>query len=283
MVGMLYMGSITFFLLMSIIIVLSMYEFSSFAKKLHIYIPYLYVVLIGLVIFALQFFIALNMIESRWFYIFVIPLIFMLFVIELFRYQKKPMHNIAFSLLALIYIAVPIALLNYFVFVERQDLLNSNNLDIQNYEGFISDVLFFNPERTIVYSPFIILGYFCIIWIYDTMAYLFGVSFGKHRLFERISPKKSWEGLIGGTIVTVAISYFFPYVFHILSWYNWMILTIIVIFSATMGDLVESLFKRSIDIKDSGKIIPGHGGILDRFDSVFLSAPIAFIYLQMCF
>jgi phosphatidate cytidylyltransferase len=147
----------------------------------------------------------------------------------------------------------------------------------------MSDVLFFNPERTIVYSPFIILGYFCIIWIYDTMAYLFGVSFGKHRLFERISPKKSWEGAIFGALFTISISYFFPYIFHILTWYNWMILAGIVIFSATMGDLVESMFKRSLDIKDSGNLIPGHGGILDRFDSVFLSAPIAYIYLQMCF
>jgi len=281
MIGMLYIGSITYFLLMSIIITLSLYEFYLMAKRLHIHIPYFYILAIGLTIFTLQFFISLNLIDFRWLFIFVIPLIFFLFVGELYRYHKKPIHNIAFSLLAIVYLVIPIALLNNMVFIERQDLLNINNTDIQNYESFVSDVLFFNPQRTIIYSPFIILGYFTIIWLYDSLAYLFGVSFGKHRLFERISPKKSWEGAIGGGLTTIALTFFFPQIFHILSWQNWMILAVLVIFSSTMGDLVESLFKRTLDIKDSGNLIPGHGGILDRFDSVFMSAPIAYIYLQL--
>lgn len=281
MVGMLYIGSITFYLLMSIVITIALYEFYIMAKKLRVNIPFLYVLAIGLTIFTLQFFISLRVLDSSWLFIIIIPLIFFLFIGELYRFHKKPIHNIAFSLLALIYIVVPIALLNNMVFIERQDLLNINNTDIQNYEGFVSDVLFFNPERKIIYSPFIILGFFSIIWMYDSFAYLFGVSFGKHRLFERISPKKSWEGAIGGGMVTIALSFFFPYVFHVLAWYNWMILAALVVFSSTMGDLVESLFKRTLDIKDSGHLIPGHGGILDRFDSVLLSAPVAFVYLQL--
>lgn len=281
MIGMLYIGSITFFLLVVIIITIALYEFYMMAKKNRVNIPYLYVLGIGLTIFTLQFFISLNILNSSWLFIIIIPLIFFLFVGELYRFHKKPIHNIAFSLLAIIYIVVPMALLNEFVFIERQDLLNINNTDIQNYEGFFSDVLFFNPERSIIYSPFILLGFFSIIWLYDSFAYLFGVSFGKHRLFERISPKKSWEGAIGGGLVTIAITFFFPELFHILEWHNWMILAALVIFSSTMGDLVESLFKRTLDLKDSGNLIPGHGGILDRFDSVFLSAPIAFVYLQL--
>ncbi|GAB4402597.1 MAG: phosphatidate cytidylyltransferase [Bacteroidales bacterium] len=281
MVGMLYIGSITFYLLMSIVITIALYEFYTMAKKLRVNIPFLYVLTIGLTIFTLQFFISLRVLDSSWLFIIIIPFIFFLFIGELYRFHKKPIHNIAFSLLALIYIVVPIALLNNMVFIERQDLLNINNTDIQNYEGFVSDVLFFNPERKIIYSPFIILGFFSIIWMYDSFAYLFGVSFGKHRLFERISPKKSWEGAIGGGMVTIALSFFFPHVFHVLAWYNWMTLAALVAFSSTMGDLVESLFKRTLDIKDSGHLIPGHGGILDRFDSVLLSAPVVFVYLQL--
>ncbi|MCX7862189.1 MAG: phosphatidate cytidylyltransferase [Bacteroidales bacterium] len=280
-IGMLYIGSITYFLFISIVMSLALYEFYLMARKYQIHIPYFYVLLISLAIFSLYFFISLKIIAPIWLSIIIIPLIFFLFVGELYRFHKKPMHNIAFSLLSIIYITIPLTLTNNFVFIEREDLLSGNFLDIRSYEGFFSDVLFFNPERNIIYSPFIFLGFLSIIWIYDTFAYLFGVSFGKHRLFERISPKKSWEGLIGGTLVTLAASVIFPLIFHILTWQNWFVLSIIVIFSATMGDLVESLFKRSLDLKDSGNLIPGHGGILDRFDSVFLAVPAAFIYLQM--
>jgi phosphatidate cytidylyltransferase len=107
------------------------------------------------------------------------------------------------------------------------------------------------------------------------------MTFGKHRLFERISPKKSWEGSIGGAIIACLSAYIISLFFKELTTIQWLILAPIVIFSATYGDLAESLFKRSINIKDSGDILPGHGGILDRFDSVFLSAPIIFVYLQL--
>ncbi len=280
-IGMLYIGSITYYLFISLVICLAQYEFYLMARKLQIHIPYFYVLLISLTIFTLYFLVSLEVITPIWLSIIVIPLLFFLFIGELYRFHKKPIHNIAFSLLAIVYITIPLTLTNHFVFIEREDLLSENFLDIQSYEGFFSDVLFFNPDRKIIYSPFIILGFLSIIWIYDTFAYLFGVSFGKHRLFERISPKKSWEGLIGGAIVTMGLTIIFPLIFHILTWQNWFILSIIVIFSATMGDLVESLFKRTFDLKDSGNLIPGHGGILDRFDSVLMATPAAFIYLQM--
>lgn len=280
-VGMLYIGSITFFMLSTIIIALSIYEFSKLIKGYNINISFGYVLIIALTLFTLSFFDMLKTIDKKWYFILLIPLIFFLFVSELYRYHKKPFHNIAFSLLAIIYIAVPIAMLNRFVFVEREDLLNYNFTDIFNYEGFLSDTMFFNPNRTVIYTPLIVLGYFSIIWIYDTFAYLVGISFGKHRLFERISPKKSWEGAIGGTIITLGLTFLFPKVFQILNWYNWLTIAAITIFSSTMGDLVESLLKRSLDVKDSGNIIPGHGGILDRFDSVFLSAPFIFLYLLL--
>lgn len=280
-IGMLYIGSITYFLFISLVITLALFEFSSMARKLQIRIPYLYVLLISLTIFTLYFLVSLEVIAPIWLSIIVIPLLFFLFVGELYRFHKKPIHNIAFSLLAIVYITIPLTLTNNFVFIEREDLLSGNFLDIRSYEGFFSDVLFFNPDRKVIYSPFIFLGFLSIIWIYDTFAYLFGVSFGKHRLFERVSPKKSWEGLIGGALVTMGLTVIFPLIFQILTWQNWLILSVIVIFSATMGDLVESLFKRTLDLKDSGNLIPGHGGVLDRFDSVLLATPAAFVYLQM--
>jgi len=280
-VSLLLIGSITFYMLMVIIITLLLYEFNLITRKYNINIPYFYILLISIVLFTLYFSLSLKIITPIWFSIILIPLIFFLFVGELYRYHKKPFHNIAFSLLSIIYISIPITLLNSFVFLEREDLHAGNFFDIPNYEGLFSDILLFNSDRTVIYSPYILLGFLSLIWIYDTFAYLFGISFGKHRLFERISPKKSWEGLIGGALVTFGFSTLFPSFFHILTWQNWLIISIIVVFASTMGDLVESMLKRTLDLKDSGNIIPGHGGILDRFDSVLLASPAVFIYLQL--
>jgi len=281
MLGMLSVGSITFYLLISLIIVLSVIEYGRLVRYYNITIPTYYIVLIGLSLFTLSFLASLKVVSTIWFYLILVPLLFFLFVGELYRYHKKPMHNIAFSILAIVYIVIPLSLLNGLVFIERESLINNNFLDINNYDSFISDTSIFIPDQTIIYSPLIIIGYLSIIWIYDTFAYLFGVSFGKHRLFERISPKKSWEGLIGGAVLTLALTFFYPKIFHILTWQNWFILALIVIFSSTFGDLVESMFKRALSLKDSGNIMPGHGGMLDRFDSVFLSAPIAYLYIQI--
>ncbi len=125
----------------------------------------------------------------------------------------------------------------------------------------------------------IILGYFFLIWANDTFAYLVGISIGKHRLYERISPKKSWEGFIGGIICTQGIAYLFSLYVTELSLVHWLVLAFIVSVTGTLGDLVESMFKRSLGVKDSGNILPGHGGILDRFDAVLISSPFVVTYL----
>jgi phosphatidate cytidylyltransferase len=132
-----------------------------------------------------------------------------------------------------------------------------------------------------VHTPNILVGFFIILWIYDSGAYVFGVSFGKHRLFERISPKKSWEGFIGGSIVAISAANVISVFFTELRLFDWLIISAIIIVFGTFGDLVESLLKRELNIKDSGNILPGHGGILDRFDGIFLSVPIIFAYLQI--
>lgn len=120
-----------------------------------------------------------------------------------------------------------------------------------------------------------------MLWANDTGAYLFGVKLGKHRLFERHSPKKSWEGFIGGIFTSVLVGYIISYYFTDYAFYHWLIMAFIISCFGTLGDLVESMFKRSIEIKDSGKILPGHGGLLDRFDGLLLSAPVIFVYLYL--
>jgi len=127
----------------------------------------------------------------------------------------------------------------------------------------------------------LLLGYFVILWINDTFAYLFGTAFGKHRLFERISPKKSWEGSIGGALISIIAAWLIASFTNSLPLIHWIVIAIIIVICGTLGDLVESMLKRSLNCKDSGTLLPGHGGILDRFDSVLISAPIIFVYIQL--
>src|ERR1035437_3005527 len=120
-----------------------------------------------------------------------------------------------------------------------------------------------------------------MLWAHDTGAYLFGIKFGKTPLFERHSPKKTWEGLMGGMGISLLVSLILSYFYAELSALHWAVISIIISVFGTYGDLVESMLKRSMDKKDSGSILPGHGGLLDRFDGLLLSAPLAYIYLYL--
>ena len=185
-----------------------------------------------------------------------IPIFFM-FIAELFSAKSTPMRNLAISFFSMIYIILPIVI--------SIILVTGNSFNYQM--GSVS------------FYPTILLGVLILIWIYDSMAYCVGVPLGKHRLFLRVSPKKSWEGTIGGAVLTLIAGYFINLAFPILSKTDWMAITLIVIVFGTLGDLVESLFKRSIDMKDSGELLPGHGGLLDRLDSFIFTIPWIFFYL----
>lgn len=180
-----------------------------------------------------------------------IPLFSLPFVIEIYRKKTQPLTNIALTILPIIYIAIPLALLNVM-----------NEAASIHFLGF----------------PVFLTGYFVLTWSYDTGAYLYGRQFGKHKLFERISPKKTWEGTLGGSgiaLFVVAVLFFLVKEIRLA---DWLALTFLILFFGTFGDLVESLIKRNLNIKDSGSILPGHGGILDRFDTIFISAPFVFLY-----
>ena len=133
----------------------------------------------------------------------------------------------------------------------------------------------------IVHIPYFALALFVLIWLNDTGAYCVGSLMGKHRLFERISPKKSWEGFGGGLLFALLASQVFAYLLPSYSALQWIGLAIVVVVFGTWGDLIESLLKRQLGIKDSGHVLPGHGGMLDRFDSVLLAIPAAYIYIEL--
>jgi phosphatidate cytidylyltransferase len=146
----------------------------------------------------------------------------------------------------------------------------------------VINFLAFPSSNNYAYTHRIILGIMTLVWINDSGAYLVGMSVGRHRLFERISPKKSWEGAIGGAVLTLICALWLDMIMGALNRTDWLFLALIVSVFGVFGDLTESLFKRSVGQKDSGKIIPGHGGLLDRIDSVLFVMPLAAVYLILC-
>lgn len=182
-----------------------------------------------------------------------------LFISELYMKQENPVNDWAYTMLGQMYIALPFSLINVLAF--------------QTVAG------------TPTYDMLLPLCVFVFLWTNDTGAYCSGSLFGRHKLFPRISPGKSWEGSIGGGILVLVVAAVVGYyvnlgdLTHSLSIIEWMGLGLVVVVFGTLGDLVESLFKRTLGIKDSGNILPGHGGMLDRFDSSLMAIPAAVIYL----
>ena len=180
-------------------------------------------------------------------------------IMALYQKEGNPLLSLAYSFLGQVYIVFPFASFN---------------------------LLCFQPEVStgnVAYTPILLIALFVFIWLNDTGAYLVGVRFGKHRLFERISPKKSWEGFFGGAFFAIASSFLFSHATDI-PVIHWVCLSIVTVIFATWGDLVESLLKRTLGVKDSGNMMPGHGGILDRLDSVILAAPamaVCYYLLQL--
>ena len=180
-----------------------------------------------------------------------------LLVAELYLKQKDPIQDWAYTMLAQMYIALPFSLINVLAF-------NATS------EGYVA------------FNTLLPLSIFIFLWVNDSGAYCVGSLLGRHKLFPRISPGKSWEGSIGGTVFVLAAAYAISYFIdtdQMLAMPVWLGLGLVVVVFGTWGDLVESLFKRTLGIKDSGNILPGHGGMLDRFDSSLLAIPAAVIYL----
>ncbi len=185
--------------------------------------------------------------------------VFLLLIIELFAQAQQPFSNIGHILLGIIYIGFPFALV-VVMSIDRQ----------------LRD-----------FTPYIILGILLMVWASDVAAYFSGRALGKNKLFPRISPKKTWEGAIGGLLGAVAAGALIYFIYqqlgihHGLAFQNWLILGAITAIFGILGDLVESMLKRSVNIKDSGNLLPGHGGFLDRFDAFIFVIPFAYLYLNL--
>ncbi|NDK57289.1 phosphatidate cytidylyltransferase [Pontibacter sp. BT213] len=207
-------------------------------------------VILGVFLYTAFFLIEKEIIAPELLYL-ALPLLALVFVLELYRKHNQPFTNIAFTLLGVLYIALPFGLLHKVAY---------------------------QPH---VYSWQPILGLMLLIWAADTGAYIAGKNFGKHKLFPRISPGKTWEGWVGGMLLTIAVAYGLALYFQDLALYQWIGIGVIVAVFGVLGDLVESMLKRSLDVKDSGTLLPGHGGILDRFDSLIMVIPFIVAFLQI--
>jgi phosphatidate cytidylyltransferase len=246
-----YYSDWSFFGLFLLICVLTQIEFYKLLK-LNENVPLLYYgTFCGALLFSLAFFIETDRIPPLSYYI-ISPILTAIFFIKLYKKDDtKPFKNIAYTFLGIIYVAFPFALICILSMVLGR------------------------------YSWQIVLGCLFLLWASDTGAYFAGTNFGKTKLFERVSPKKSWEGSIGGFVAAMVVAYFLGQYFNDIESWKWFVIGAIIVIAGTYGDLVESLFKRSIQIKDSGSIIPGHGGFLDRFDGLLLSVPFIIAFLKL--
>ncbi|MCQ2204177.1 MAG: phosphatidate cytidylyltransferase [Bacteroidales bacterium] len=246
----LILSPVTYAMVMVCIVTLASYEFCKMVRsdEDHIHPHLMLAVLSNVVAFTLGFLLYYQGVDPRCLLILIV-FVWCVFLVELFSIHQRPSLNIGLTLLCNIYIGLPFALINLLAFKDG------------------------------VYDWRPIVAMFLLTWVNDTGAYLCGITMGKHKLFERVSPKKTIEGFIGGVILTLLVSYFM----HGLSGLDghkelpmWFCIAsgLVMAICGTCGDLIESKFKRAVNIKDSGKLLPGHGGILDRFDAMIFAAPI---------
>jgi phosphatidate cytidylyltransferase len=253
--GSILLGPVFFGILLYFFMLLSLIEFAAMATKSGVKTDVKPMIFAASFCYIVAFLFALNHIPAQRL-LFCLPVLFFPFISELFRQNSNLTGNIGFGLLSFTYIVIPFILLN-FLFYPEADLSDQNMV--------------------------FVLGFFILTWTYDTFAYLCGMWLGRHKLFERISPKKTWEGTIGGTLFSILGAWIFSMVYPEYSFFVWLGFALTIIIFGTFGDLVESMFKRSVGVKDSGSLMPGHGGILDRMDSIILSVPFVLVYLNIVF
>ncbi len=250
--GSLFAGNITFVLVYTALMIVALLEFLGMDRTGNTRARKITAVLASVVLFGMFHGYASGMLEAVWLSCLVLlpPLIL---VSELYTGKTRPIKKVATVFLGIIYVALPLSLLNFIVYPSAAGL-----------QG---------------YYPGILAGVLALVMVNDTAAYLVGVPLGKIRLFESISPKKTWEGTIGGAILTIGASLVMGRLVTLLHAREWVVAGIIVVVFGIFGDLVESMIKRELGVKDSGTILPGHGGVLDRIDAWLLVVPAIYAYL----
>ena len=210
---------------------------------------------VGLIAFLFFAIPAYNIFLTGYF-VLAVPLLFLMFSLEFFSGEKRSIQNTALNLLGIFYISIPLGLLHLLLFFQ-------SNVHWAWFPGNVNSVL----------------GLIILIWANDTFAYIIGSMLGRHKMFPSISPKKSWEGFFGGMIMALVVAWLLSMWLDTLQLKDWLVIAIIASVIGTIGDLFESMIKRNLGIKDSGSIMPGHGGFLDRFDAFIFCIPFVFAYL----
>ena len=235
----------SFYIVFYLIMLLCLFEFKNLIK-----LSYKWTFLVATLIYFR--FANLTTLDFKYFHFFLIISFFIPFIYQLFKPRiKLTSSKLGHYFLALAYIVLPFVMLTQIPFI-------GNN-----------------------YHPNILIGFFILIWISDTFAYIVGSTIGRTKLYERISPNKTVEGALGGLIAAFIGSYFISIYFTSLSITSWITITFIIVVFGVLGDLIESKFKREAGVKDSSNLIPGHGGFLDRLDSIIFAAPFVYVYLQI--
>lgn len=215
--------------------------------------------IISILAFSLSFLVASGIADNSYLILLILPVLFLL-VSELYSKKTEHFSRVSITVFSIIYSVLPYILMLFASFTH----IGNNSILNHGFE---------------VFNPVVAGAFFALIWINDTGAYLVGVSIGKHRLFERISPKKSWEGFFGGLLLSIIVAWFFLSQFDLFSRTDWIIIATLTSIGSTLGDLFESVLKRDSGIKDSGSVLPGHGGFLDRFDGVTIAFPLVYLYI----
>ena len=270
-----YLGGYPFLVTVALCSSIALWEFYKIAEKKHAFPNKIPGIIAGLVLISLFYF-RNTFSDFVWLLIFLALFTIIILILELFRNKPNGFLNVSTTIAGVIYISVSfcclIGLREFFRLFESH-LFAGDVSGIENY-------IIFAPLTKSLYCGWLVANIFISVWVCDSAAYFIGVKFGKHKLFPRISPKKSWEGAVAGfvfAIIGFAVSSAlltpkFPVVHAI-------IIGAIIGVIGQVGDLAESLLKRDVGIKDSSGIIPGHGGVLDRFDSILFVAPAVYIYL----
>jgi phosphatidate cytidylyltransferase len=226
---------------------IGLFEFYRFGGRNKVQFLYQFIGLAIFITFHLSF---EGFISPKWqAFIFSVPLLFL--SIEIFKRGDWEINDVAYKLIGYIYLLTPLILLDY--------------LNLKSGAPFSK----------------LVLTAFILVWANDSFAYLSGMTFGKHKLFERITPKKTWEGFLGGLLATLLVAWLLRSYNDVGKSFIWELEALFIGIAAVFGDFVESFFKRKAGVKDSGKIMPGHGGILDRIDSLLFVFPVVFIYFEI--
>jgi len=237
---------LSFLLIFGVINIFCLHEFYGIFK-LSLFYKWMGIITGGIIWLFISM-VVLGIVDKSWLYL-PILLLFTAIAGELKTTEEKHFDQPALFVFGIFYISLPVFIL----------ISSAFHAGIYNYIFIIALLIF--------------------IWVNDTMAYVTGSLIGKHKFFERISPKKTWEGVAGGMLFTLGFAVVLFYIFHSTSLANWLALAVIASVFAIIGDLIESLMKRRLNIKDSGDFFPGHGGFLDRFDALLFVIPFYFLYL----